>query len=851
MRAMTAVGVPPDAAWAVPVANTAAALGSGPTGLTAEQATRRLGEVGRNVLAPERRWSSARLLLDQLRSPLVLILVFAAVVAFVAGAYSDSAVVLAIIVVSAGIGFIREREAHGAIARLRDRLITEARVIRDGIEVRIPVTEVVPGDVVALAAGALIPADAVVWEATDLYVNEAILTGEAFPTEKRPGLCGVETPLAGRANCVFLGSSVRSGTARVLVVATGATTAYGHIAARLRLRPPETEFDRGVRQFGIFLTSAMSALVIAVFAVNVVFGRPVVDALLFSIALAVGLSPELLPAILSVNLAHGARSLAAHGVLVRRLAAIENLGSMDVLCTDKTGTLTEGVVGVAGAYDVDGRPDVRVLALAVLNARLQTGLVNPIDQALAQQAAPAPDGAVAVKLAEVPYDFTRRRLSVVVAASAGARLIAKGAVEPLLAVCTHVAGGRPLDDRLRADIAERFRTWSDEGLRVLGVATRSLAVQARYSRDDERDMQFEGFIAFADPPKAGAEAALSDLRKLGVTVKIITGDNRLVAAHVARAVGVDARAALTGEAIDRLNDEALWSLAEKTAVFSEVDPHQKERLIGALRKMGHVVGFMGDGINDAPAMHAADTSISVEGAADVARATADFVLLERNLDVLRRGIVEGRTTFANTLKYVQTTVSANLGNMISMAAASLFLPFLPLLAGQILLNNFLSDVPAFGLAQDSVDEELLAQPRRWNLPQLRRFMIKFGLLSSLFDFATFAVLLLLYRAEAAQFRTAWFVESLLTELAIALVLRTKRPFFRSRPGRFLLWSTVGVAAGTIALPYLPGARSLGFVSLPPTLVVLIFFIAAAYMAAAELLKRGVNASELRRETQHG
>jgi len=830
---ISTVATEPNAYWSRPPEEVARQLGSGPGGLEPGEAARRLADIGPNALAPERALSSLRLLYEQVKSPLILILVFAAVVSIAVGEYTDSAVVLAIMMTSTGVGFWRERGARDAIARLRERLTIETEVIRAGAQRRIAAAAIVPGDLVVLSAGALVPADGLLLEATDLHINESLLTGETFPAEKRVGPVDAGAPLAARANSVFMGTNVRAGTGRALIVSTGKSTAFGEIAGRLRLRPPETEFDRGVRQFGFFLTSAMTVLVIAVFAVNMVLGRPVVEALLFSIALAVGLSPEMLPAILNVVLAQSAAALSTKGVLVKRLAAIENLGSMDILCTDKTGTLTEGVVSVAGAFDWTGGPSADVLALAIRNAGLQSGLVNPIDEALLRDRPVVTDG----KLAEIPYDFVRKRLSVVVGCDEGARLITKGAVEPLVAACARLPGGRLLDEDARTAIAERFRSWSEDGLRVLAVATRTLPEQPRYTRDDECDLILEGFVVFTDPPKATAARALVDLAALGVGVKMITGDHHLVARHIARAVGLDGATMLTGAQLDEIHDEALWSTAERTAIFAEVDPNQKERLILALKKTGHVVGFMGDGINDAPAMHAADTSISVESAVDVAREAADFVLLEQDLDVVRRGITLGRNTFANTLKYIQTTLSANLGNMISMAAASLFLPFLPLLAGQILLNNFLSDIPAFGLAGDSVDPEMVTRPRRWNVRELRRFMIVFGLLSSVFDFATFGVLLLVYRAAAVEFRTAWFVESLLTELAVALVVRTRRLFYQSRPGRFLLWSTVATGAVAFALPYSPLAPSLGFTPLPAVLVVVIVVITVGYVAAAESLKR--------------
>jgi Mg2+-importing ATPase len=688
--------------------------------------------------------------------------------------------------------------------------------------------------VALLSAGSLIPGDAVLLESSDCYVSEAVLTGESFPTEKRPGVVPAATPMGQRTGCGFLGTNVRSGTARCLVIRTGASTEFGAIAHRLSLRPPETEFDRGIRRFGYLLTSAMLVMVLVVFAAHMLQGRPVVETLLFSIALAVGLSPELLPAILSVNLARGAEMMARAGVLVRHLNAIENLGSMDILCTDKTGTLTEGVVNVDGAYDPAGETSTAVLELAALNAALETGLSNPLDEAILQAHTPTLTGLK--KLAEIPFDFVRKRISVVVEDAAGIRLVTKGAFHQVLEVCSRLGDGATLDEPRRAQLDGIFAGWSNVGLRVLAVASRALPSRSGYRREDERDLTFDGFVTFLDRPKEGVGQTIAELAGLGVSIKIITGDSRAVAEHVASLVGLPGRRVLTGGGLDQLHDEALWREAERTDLFVEVDPNQKERIILSLKKMGHVVGFLGDGVNDAPAMHAADTSLSVEQAVDVAREAADFVLLERDLQVIRRGIAEGRKTFANTLKYILTTTSANLGNMVSMAAASLFLPFLPLLAGQILFNNFLSDIPALGLAGDSVDPEQIGRPRRWDMRFISRFMIEFGLASSLFDFLTFGVLLLLFRAGPAMFQTGWFVESLLTELVIALVVRTRRPFFRSRPGRLLLLSTLVLIVVAVLIPYLPHAGLLGFVPLPLPLLAVLVGITGLYVVATELLK---------------
>ncbi len=832
-RAATAPAI--AAYWSVPHDELVRRLGSSPGGLSSQEATRRLADWGPNEIGRQRALSRLGVLFRQLRSPLLLLLVFAAVASILTGQWLDATIVLAIALATIGIGTSREYRAQAAAAELRARVRTVAIVLRDQRPVSIPIHEVVPGDVALLAAGSLVPADGVLLDASDLFVNQAVLTGESFPAAKEPAISDRSAGLAERRGSVFLGTSVRSGTARCLVVETGPATRFGDIAHRLTLRPPMTEFDRGLHRFGYLLTTAMLVMVLVVFAAHMFLGRPPIETLLFAIALAVGLSPELLPAILSINLARGARMMARRGVLVRRLPAIENLGSMDILCTDKTGTLTEGVVALEGAYDASGARSADVLELGATNAALHTGMANPLDDAIL--AAHRPDLSALEKLGEIPYDFVRKRLSVVVRGADGVHLVTKGAFQSVLDVCTRIAGGEPLDEGRRALLAERFRAWSREGTRVLAVAGLALPTQPAYHRDEERELEFLGYLTFRDRPKEGVAEAIRDLAALGVSVKLITGDTRLVAEHIARSVGLRADKVLDGAELARMRDEALWHAAEATDLFVEVDPNQKERIILALKKMGHTVGFLGDGINDAPAMHAADTSISVDSAVDAAREAADFVLLERDLDVIRGGIEEGRKTFANTIKYILTTTSANLGNMVSMAVASLFLPFLPLLAGQVLLNNFLSDIPAIGIADDSVDPDLIARPRRWDMRFIGRFMVEFGVTSSLFDLLTFAALLGLFRAGPELFRTGWFVESLLTELVIALIVRTERPFFRSRPGRLLLISTLLLVPLTFALPFLPGANLLGFVPPPAALLASLVAITLLYVLATELLKR--------------
>jgi Mg2+-importing ATPase len=836
---MAHVNAPEEKAyWSFPREQLLIAMGSGPQGLTTEQAAAVLEEHGPNLLQGRHRTLAFQLLLGQFKNAIVLILLAATLISAVTGDWLDALIILAIIMGSVLLSFFQEYRASDAVEQLRARVQAKARVVRDGQPLELPAADVVPGDVVLLSAGSLIPADGVLLEARDLYVNQAVLTGETFPVEKQTAPTPAAAELVERTNCVYMGTNVRSGTGRALITATGRQTVFGGIADRLTMRPPETEFERGVRHFGYLLTQVMMVLVFIVFAVNVLFHKPALDALLFSVALAVGLTPQLLPAIITITLAKGSQVMAREGVIVRRLASIENFGSMDVLCTDKTGTLTEGVVRLDAALDWEGQPSADVMRFAYLNAHLQTGLVNPLDEAI--QAQPAFDIGQVIKLDEVPYDFVRRRMSVAVQDGDQRLLIAKGALDGVLAACRRVWASGPhadLDDSVRQAIEARFAAWSAQGYRVLGVATKQMAAAPPYGRDDEHDMDFQGFLLFLDPPKAGVREAISSLSALGVQLKIISGDNRLVARHLAETIGLAVPRVVTGADLDNLRDEALWHVVEECNLFAEVDPNQKERIILALQKMHHVVGYMGDGINDAPALHAADVGISVDKAVDVAKEAADLVLLQQDLDVLRRGIEQGRRTFANTLKYIFITTSANFGNMFSMAGASLFLKFLPMLPKQILLTNFMTDFPAISIAGDTVDSELVQAPRRWNIAFVRNFMFVFGLVSSLFDYMTFGTLLWVLKANEAQFQTGWYLESTLTELVILLIVRTQRPFYRSKPVRALLMAVLGVAAITVFLPYSPLSKMLGFTPLPLALVGVLVLITALYMAASEWAKR--------------
>nr|MBN1228156.1 magnesium-translocating P-type ATPase [Anaerolineae bacterium] len=807
-----------------------------PDGLTGEAARQRLAQYGPNTLKAKDRTDALRLFLEQFKSPIMLILLVATGISAALGDWLDSLIIFLIVLGSAVLSFFQEYSASNAVEELRARVQIRVNSLRDGQVQFIPAEEIVPGDMVLLSAGSLIPADGVVIEATDCFVNQAVLTGETFPVEKKPAPVSLAAGLSDRTNVVFMGTSVRSGTAKALIVQTGAQTAFGQIAETLTLRPPETEFERGIRRFGYLLTELMLVLTIIVFAINVFFQKPALDSLLFSVALAVGLTPQLLPAIINITLAQGSKALAQQGVIVRHLTSIENFGSMDVLCTDKTGTLTVGVVRLDGAVNVEGEPSENVLRLAAINACFQTGLANPLDEAIL--ASGEFDPGALIKVDEIPYDFNRKRLSVVIREANEQTLVMKGALNNILAVCSQarIGGATQALDEIDINIQQRYADWSGQGFRVLGVASKAVRPQERYTQADEQEMIFEGFLLFFDPPKPDVQQTISDLNDLGVQLKIITGDNKLVALHTAEAVGLEVTGALTGAELNTLSDESLWQAVERANLYCEVDPNQKERIILALKKRDHVVGYMGDGINDAPALHTADVGVSVDTAVDVAKDAADFVLMEQSLAVLRRGIELGRTTFANTLKYVFITTSANFGNMFSMAGASLFMPFLPLLPKQILLINFLTDFPAMTIASDAVDREQVTCPRRWDIRFIRDFMVTFGLISSLFDYLTFGLLLLVLHAGQDEFRSGWFVLSIITELLILLVMRTQKPFFRSKPSRALLAAALAVSVVTLLIPYTPLNTSLGLAPIPPTTLLALLGIAALYITASELAK---------------
>ena len=824
--------------WSISVKELLGGLHSTINGLTSSDAKNRLSTYGANRLKPQKRSGAFSLLVAQFKSPIILILIFATGLSLFLHNLVDASIILAIVIISGLLGFWQEFGASNAIEKLLAIVQIKAAVFRDGKKGEIHIEEVVPGDIVSLSAGDIVPGDCLLLESKDLFVDEAMLTGETFPVEKAVSVLAADTPLAKRTNVAWMGTHIVSGSAKGLVTLTGKNTEFGKVSERLKLKPPETEFEHGIRRFGYFLGEVTLVLVVIIFAINVYLQRPVLESFLFSLALAVGLTPQLLPAIISINLAHGAKKMALKKVIVKRLASIENFGSMNVICSDKTGTLTEGSVKVESAMDVNGDVSEKVFLFAYLNAFYETGFTNPIDVAILDYR--KIDLSEYRKQDEIPYDFLRKRLSISVIQNNVHLMVTKGALTNIIEVCSSVEtnDGKKVDiSTMKEKIQNHFEEFSNNGFRTLGIAYKNMPADSLINKSDEKDMTFLGFLTLFDPPKANILDTITSLKNLGVSLKIITGDNHLVAASISKKMGLSDNKIITGTELRQMSDSALLRYVGTVDVFAEIEPNQKERIIIAMRKAGNVVGYMGDGINDASALHTADVGISVDTAADVAKDAADIVLLEKDLGVLVEGVREGRTTFANTLKYVFMATSANFGNMFSMAGISLFIPFLPLLPKQILLTNLMTDFPEMTIATDSVDEEMIDYPRRWDIKAIRKFMITFGLVSSVFDYITFGLLLLVLHANEGQFRTGWFLESVISASMIVLVIRSRKPFFRSKPGKYLQIATFSIAFITLILPFTPLGNVFGFSPLTLTTYLLLLAIVIVYIVSAEITKR--------------
>ena len=820
--------------WEIPLSELLQKLNTSSVGITSTEANTRLQHYGANSLKKQKSSGGIFLFFSQFSSPIILLLLFAAALSLFLQDSTDAIIIFVIIFVSSMLGFFQEHRATNAVKKLLAMVRIMSIVIRDGTQKEIPSEEIVPGDVVLLSAGSKIPADCIIVESRDLFVNEAVLTGETFPVEKSATLDSSELSIK-KINALFMGTNVISGNSKSIVVKTGLQTEFGKVADRLRFRAPETEFEHGVRKFGYFLTQVTLILVIAIFAINVYLSKPFFDSILFSLALAVGLTPQLLPAIISINLSHGAKQMANRKVIVKRLSSIENLGSMNVLCSDKTGTLTEGVVRIKSSLDVNGNESDEVFFYAYLNAFYETGFLNPIDQAI--RSYKILDVSSYEKLDEIPYDFSRKKLTILVSKDDAQITITKGALSNVLSACSHAKLQAEIVEieNVREKILQKFTDLSQQGFRVLGVSYKNVECTVIKNEDDS-DMIFLGFLVLYDPPKSGIIDTINQLKDLGISLKIITGDNKLVAENVAKQIGLINPKILTGQEIRDMTSEAFFHNVNEVDIFSEVEPNQKERIIVALKNNGNVVGFIGDGINDATGLHASDVGISVDTAVDVAKEASDIVLLEKNFEVLIHGVIEGRRTFANTIKYVFMATSANFGNMFSMAGASTFLSFLPALPKQILLTNLLTDMPEMTLATDNVDKEMIAKPHKFNMKFIRKFMIVFGLLNSVADYTTFGVLLY-FGSAPDQFRTGWFIENVFSAALVVLAMRTIKPLIKSRPGRYLVVAIVAIICTVFVMPYTLLGKEFGFTPIPIFILVLITIIVTIYIISVEIAKR--------------
>jgi Mg2+-importing ATPase len=814
-------------------------------GLTSAEAQRRLAQFGPDEPVPRRRLSALAQLAHLFSNPLVIILLVASAISTSLGQRIDASIIVTIVLVSVSINFWQSYQSQQAAERLRSSVMPTATARRDGRWQEIPLRTVAPGDVLRLSAGDLVPADGRLIESRDLSIQQSMLTGESLPADKHATAAADHAHETGpdAPHLVFLGTSVVSGTGTMIAVATGPRTVFGDIAVRLSIHAPETEFEHGLRRFSLLILRTTVALVLFILLVGIALKHDPFESLLFAVALGVGLTPEFLPMIASITLTQGALRMAREQVIVKHLPAIQNFGSLDVFCSDKTGTLTAGVMQLDRAVDPAGVDSPRTFTLAYVNSQFETGIRSPLDSAILQHDAVDVEGYH--KVDEIPFDFERRRLSVVVEPRGAAGrhlLISKGAPEGLLPLVTAFETGgdvKSLDATTRQVCADVHERLSADGLRVLAVAYRWMDARRTYSREDETDLVLAGFISFADPVLPDVADVLTELREDGVVVKILTGDNALVAGHVCRSIGLDDQRIITGDEIARLDDAALGHVAEQASVFTRVSPAQKNRIILALKRRGHVVGFMGDGINDAPSLHTADVGISVMTGADVARDAAAIILGKPSLEVLHRGILEGRRASGNMMKYLLMGTSSNFGNMFSMAIASIFLPFLPMLPTQILLNNFLYDIAQITIPTDRVDRAYINRPQRWDMRLIRDFMLFVGPVSSVFDFLTFYVLLHFLHATDVLFHTGWFVESLATQTLVLFVIRTTGNPFTSRPSPALAVTTVAIVVIGLVLPATPLAMLLGFVVPPPSYFAFLVVATLTYLVLVELVKRCV------------
>ncbi|STX44027.1 magnesium transporter [Legionella donaldsonii] len=818
-------------------------------GLTSVEAKKRVKKYGANKIATQHR-SHILEALSHSTNPLVIILIIAALISFFTGSPINAAIILIVVSISIGLDFFQTHRSLIAAEKLQQHVAVKTTVLRNGSECHLPCDELVPGDVICLAAGDIVPADCLLLDSKDLHVQQAALTGESLPVEKESTAISTmpQNPVEA-TNGIFAGSSIVSGNAIALVLTTGKQTLFGQIAQILSATPPQTEFEKGILRFGFFIMKTVIFLILFVFLINIYLHRPALEALLFSIALAVGLTPEFLPMITTVTLTAGALNMAKQQVIVKNLAAIQNFGSIDILCSDKTGTLTQGEMTLEKYVDIFGNKSEYVLLLAYLSSLFSTTIKNPLDNALLNKSGINPLDAAILhhehpaqkgyeKIDEIPFDFERRRSSIVVDKKGMHLVITKGAPESILKICSKYrldGEEKSLSEKTIKQSLHFFQTLSREGYRVIAIGYRP-AKKESYGVRDEKDLILAGFLAFLDPPWEDARETIAELRQAGVKIKILTGDNELVTQHICNEVGLLTKKMLTGEQIEEMSDLALAKTAEEIEIFARVSPHQKQRIIQVLRAKGHVVGYLGDGINDAPSLHSADVGISVSGAVDVARETANIILLEHNLKVLLKGIMEGRKSFGNIMKYLMMGTSSNFGNMLSMAFASPFLPYLPMKPTQILLNNLLYDISQISIPTDNVDPSFINKPKHWDIAIIRRFMLYIGPVSSLFDFITFWIMLSYFNASESLFQTGWFVESLATQTLVIFVIRTIKSPFKSKPSLALTLTVLMVVTVSILLPFSPLASALGFVPLPISFFFFLTLATIGYLYLVEVIK---------------
>jgi Mg2+-importing ATPase len=828
--------------WLNALSDIQAQLATDAAGLSGAEASSRLSRFGSNLFRARQERSALVQFLSRFKNPLVVVLLVASAISAFTGEVANFLIISFIVLLSVTLDFVQEYRAGKAADRLRQAVSVRATVMRDGKHLEVPVAAVVPGDVALISAGDLIPADGLVLEARDFFVKQALLTGEPYPVEKQPGLpAAAATDLQDATNAVFAGTSVISGSARMLVVKTGTATAIGAIADSITRQPPPTAFETGARQFGLLIMRLTVLLVLFVLLVNALFHKPWLDSFLFAVALAVGLTPELLPMVVSVTLSRGAQRMAEKRVIVKRLASIQNLGSMDVLCTDKTGTLTEAKIRLERHVDARGRNSARVLELAYLNSFFETGLKSPLDEAILNHE--HIDVSTWKKIDEVPFDFERRRVSVLLDNGKTRLLVVKGAADEITGLCSVYEDDgpqrpSPADAAVLARLRDQYHALESDGFRVLGIAWREVSPDHPHAVvSDETELVFAGFAAFLDPPKESAGAALAALKDSGVVIKIVTGDSERVTAHICASLNIPVTGVMTGKEIAQMDDHALRARVETANLFCRVNPSQKDRVILALKARGHVVGYLGDGINDAPPLHSADVGLSVDSAVDVAKEAADIILLEHDLQVLHDGVLEGRRTFANIMKYIMMGTSSNFGNMFSMAGASLFLPFLPMLPTQILLNNILYDVSEVPIPLDKVDPEEVRSPRVLDMNFIRNFMLVIGPISSVFDFLTFYILLAVLKADEPLFQTGWFVESLTTQVLVIFIIRTRGNPLASRAHPVLTATSLAVVIAGALLPFTALGSFFGFVPPPAKFYFILAAMVVIYLVFVEAAKR--------------